>query len=87
VAAHATDGPRYAVECQSSYERGAAGEMKKPLACVSQGVTRMMAADIEPRAGLAPPCVATEGRHAMDSDSPGRSWPFSLLSHAVPGAR
>src|SRR6266849_9791021 len=30
-----------------------------------QGVTRC---------GLAPLCVATEGRHAMDSDSPGRSW-------------
>ena len=23
----------------------------------------------------------------MDSDSPGRSWPFSLLSHFVPGTR
>src|SRR5580658_4635137 len=34
--------------------------------------------------GLAPSCVTTEGRHAMDPDSPGRSWPYSLLSHSVP---
>src|ERR1700758_320494 len=56
---------------------------------VSSGVTRLVPAGSRARrrCGLAPPCVATEGRQAMDSDSPGRSRPFSLLSHSVPGTR
>src|SRR5580693_730195 len=70
---------QYAVECQSSYERGAA-RIIPLLASVSSCVTVTC---LNGTCGLAPPCVATEGRQAMDSDSPGRSWPSSLLSHSV----
>jgi len=73
---------RYAVECQSSYERGDfpanPGNGNSPalgngwhLSTVSRVKARTSAAD--------------EGRRAMDSDSPGRSWPFPPLSLYVPG--
>ena len=68
---------RYAVECQSSYERGdlpvGLGNGKslpwangRCLSTVSRVKARTSAAD--------------EGRRAMDSDSPGRSRPFPPLS-------
>jgi len=79
---------QYAVECQSSYERGAARDFFSPgvcfLRCHAESGRGRKA---RRRRGLTPPCVAMEGRQAMDSDSPGRSRPFSLLSHSVPGTR